>query len=207
MAGYRYDPRLNRYRAPSGRFVSDQQLHAGVVKLAEASASRVANLATRLQSGSLSLADFQVQMMAEIKTTHLAAAMAGHGGRNMMSPADYGYVGSQIKAQYQYLRAWTATIVGGAAPLGGRLVARARLYASSSVGTFEGIRGRDARNSGAVMEERNVLGSGDPCSECPGLSARGWVPLGSLPPVGSRLCLANCHCRIERRLVQRSEAA
>lgn len=201
MPGYTYDPVSSRYRATSGRYVSPEQLHSAVVKMADASSQRLAALATRLQSGSLSLADFQAGLMAEVKTTHLAAAMAAHGGRNMMSQADYGYAGSQIKAQYQYARAWVQDIASGAAPLDGRLVARAKLYGRASVGTFDAVQARDARNSGALMEERNVLHSGDPCQECPSLSAQGWVSLGTLPRVGQRVCKANCKCSIERRSV------
>jgi hypothetical protein len=83
------------------------------------------------------------------------------------------------------------------------MVARAQMYGRAAHSTFEAARSRDAEASGVEQEERNITGSGDPCTECPSLSARGWVPLGSLPPVGSRACLANCRCRIERRRVSR----
>ncbi len=175
--------------------------------MAEASGERMAGLTTRLQSGQMQLAEWQAAMHAEIRTTHLAASMAAHGGRAMMSQADYGFVGSQIKAQLQYLRAWSADIASGAAPLDGRLVNRARLYATSSVGTFAAVQARDARNSGAEMEERNFSSSADPCGECPALSAQGWVPLGKLPPVGQRACKAACKCRISRRKVGGANSA
>jgi hypothetical protein len=207
VAGYTFDPRIARYRGPDGRFITERTMQGALVALSDASAERMAGLASRLQAGSLKLAEWQAGMMAEIKTTHLAAALAAKGGRQMMSPADFGAAGAQIKVQYQHLGRWAADIVSGKAALGDGLVSRARLYARASASTFDAMRIRDARNSGAEMEERNLSHSADPCGECPTLSRRGWVPLGTLPPVGTRQCVANCRCTIERRLVVREVAA
>jgi hypothetical protein len=197
VAGYTFDPRIARYRGPDGRFITERTMQGALVALSDASAERMAGLASRLQAGSLKLAEWQAGMMAEIKTTHLAAALA----------ADFGAAGAQIKVQYQHLGRWAADIVSGKAALGDGLVSRARLYARASASTFDAMRIRDARNSGAEMEERNLSHSADPCGECPTLSRRGWVPLGTLPPVGTRQCVANCRCTIERRLVVREVAA
>lgn len=207
MAAYTFDARLNRYRGPSGRFVTEREMQDVLVKLSDASGARMAALTTRLQSGSLKLADWQVQMMAEVKQVHLAAAMAGHGGQAMMAPADNAAAGQYIRQQYQYLQAWAQDITNGSAPLDRRLVSRSRLYATSSLSTFDGMRERDARNSGAAMQEMNRSHSKDPCLQCPGLSAQGWVSLGTLPPVGSRACVSNCRCVISRRIVPAAESA
>lgn len=208
MAGYVYDPVSSRYRAPSGRYVSQKQLHGGVVRMSEASGERMAGLATRLQAGQMKLVEWQAAMHAEIRSSHLAASMAAHGGKAMMAPADYGFAGSEIKKQLGFLKRWTADLASGSAPLDGRFVSRARLYATSSVGTFSAVQARDARNSGAEMEERSFRGGSErPCGECPALAARGWVSSGTLPLPGQRECGANCKCRVERRLVVREEAA
>lgn len=201
MAAYTFDPRASRYRAPNGQFVSEEQLHAAVLKAADAAGERMAALTTRLQAGKLSLADWEAQMLGEIRSTHVAASLAAHGGRAMASQADYAVISAQVRQQYQFLHSWATDIANSKAPLNGLLVNRARLYARSSIGSFEGMKERDARNSGAQMEERNVLGAAEHhCSECPELP-RGWLPLGTLPPVGTRECGANDRCRIERRLV------
>lgn len=202
---YTYDPRTGRYRSPSGRLVSEREIHLDVGRLTDASAERMAAMAGQLNDGTMSLAQFQVGMMAEIKTTHLAAAMVAHGGVEMMSAADYGFAGSLIKSQYRYLRTWCQDIAGGTASLA-KLGSRAKLYAVSAFATFDAVRVRDARNSGAEMEERNVLSHADHCHECPALPS-GWVPLGSLPPIGSRACKMNDRCRIERRIKARRAAA
>ena len=53
-------------------------------------------------------------------------------------------------------------------------------------------------------ECRNVLGPADHCegaNSCIEQTAKGWVPIGggAMVPIGSRLCLSNCRCRLEYR--------
>jgi hypothetical protein len=113
-----------------------------------------------------------------------------------MSQADFGRVGRVLRDQYEFLRSWSNDIASGAAPNDGRLPARSRLYSEAGRATFEGVRARDQRAAG-VRFERNVLHASESCSGCRAENARGWVEIGSLVPVGSRLpCRARCHCTI-----------
>lgn len=202
-----YDARSGRYRADDGRFVPAAEVRRAVDNLADLSSQRMAALTTRLQSGALSLADWQQQAMAEVKSAHLAGGIAAHGGRDRMAPADYGLIGRRIRDEYGFLRQWAADIASGAAPLDGRLLSRAQLYGQAARGTYEAVRARDERNRGND-QERNVLHGGDHCTLCPALSARGWVPIGSLPPIGSRPCKARDRCSLEYRVAPaQAEAA
>jgi hypothetical protein len=196
---YTYDRASGRYRDSSGRYLSERAVRDAVDNLADLSSARIADLTTRLQSGGLQLADWQQQMMAEMKAAHVAAGVAAHGGRQQMAPADWGAVGRRLRDQYGYLREFAAQIADGRQPLDGRLVARARLYGQASRSTFEAIRARDDKARGMTVEQ-NVLHGSDHCLQCPGLSARGWVPIGSLPMIGERQCGQNDRCTITRRL-------
>jgi hypothetical protein len=163
----------------------------------------MAAITEQLRIGSVPIADWERSMRAEIKLAHLAQFEVAHGGRNAMTQADYGWIGNRVKEQYQYLNRFAAEIANGDQALNGRMVARAQMYGRAAHSTFEASRARDAEAIGVEQEERNITGSGDPCSECPSLSARGWVPIGTLPAVGTRQCVANCRCHIERRRVVR----
>lgn len=197
---YRYDTARGRYRDNRGRFIAERTVRGWVHKAMDQAIGRATMQAQALRDGKLSLGEFQRDWMAEIKQAHLAAAMAAHGGRAQMTASDWGWVGQRIKAQYQYLRGWAAEIAAGTAPVDGRMTTRAQMYGNAPVATYEAMKARDARASGKLLEERNHL---DPaarhCSECPGLSSRGWVPLGTLPQVGSRQCRSRDRCTIERR--------
>lgn len=196
---YTYSRRLGRYRdAQTGRFISDRAVRDGVDNLADLASTRMAGHTRNMQAGTTTLADWQAQMLAEIKATHVAAGVAAHGGRAQMSPSDWGRVGQRVRAEYGYLRQMTADIASGKQPLDGRLVARAQQYGQASRVTFEAIKASDDKARGMTVE-RNVLHGRDHCGECPKLSERGWVTIGSLPPIGSRDCRVNDRCSIQRR--------
>lgn len=198
--GYRYDARASRYRDASGRFIPEARVRAAVDAVADAARSEMRTLSERLLANRLSLAEWQAGMMDAAKRAHVAAGTAARGGVAQMSPADYGFLGSRVRADYALLRKFAADTASGAQPIDGRFPARAMLYGDAAVATYEVVRARDARNSGARMVERNVLAAGaDHCAECPGLTARGWVPLGTLPPVGSRACRVRDRCRVVRK--------
>lgn len=194
---FAYDPVSDRYRdASTGRFVPERTVNAWIADFGRAAGSEMSAHTSRLVTGTLSLAEWESGMRAMVKDAHLAAAMAAHGGRQRMSQSDYGYVGSQVKEQYERLNAWARELGSGAAPLDGRAEARAALYGKAAHSTGAKMLARDRQRSGA-RRERNVLGDAEHCSGCLAATGRGWVPLGTLPPVGSRDCRANDRCRIE----------
>lgn len=196
---YRWDENLGRYRdADTGRLVSEALVRLAVDAVADAASDRLADLTERLVRGELRLAEWQVESMRVIKTSHVAAGVAAHGGKTQMTPAAYGFLGSEIREQYRYLRDFARDLEAGTVPLDGRLVARAGMYGQHARVTYEAVRTKDARQYGYV-QERNILHASESCSECRDLSARGWVDVGSLPPVGSRRCLSRCRCTVTRR--------
>ncbi len=205
---YQWDVSASRYRdAQSGRFVSETQIRSAVDQVVQASTDQMVTLTKALQEGRTTLAVWQADMMRAVKDVNLATAVAAHGGRQAMAPADWLYVARDVKAQYQYLRGWAQDIASGAAPLDGRLIARAELYGIRATAAYEGMKLRDVKNSGATVLVRNVLAGGaDHCHQCPDLSARGWVPADEMVPVGSRQCMARDRCHLEFRAA-RAEAA
>lgn len=204
---YRWDAASRRYRAPSGRFVSDEGLVRELDSYIASSSDRVASLTQQLQSGSMDLAEWQDQMMREIKALHMNASTLAHGGRSQMSQADYGRAGRLIRDQYDFFRAWARDIASGVAPTDGRMIARSRLYANAARATFENVRARDQRNAG-VRFERNILHPGESCAGCIAESGRGWVEIGTLTPIGHRVpCRVNCRCSISYSNSREAEAA
>ncbi len=195
---YSWDSRSRRFRSTvTGAFLAATAIALALEEYLAASGEGMAQLASQLQSGSLDLAAWEDAMLREIKLTHINAATLAHGGREQMSPADWGFVGVLIRAQYVFLRGWAADLAAGSAPVDGRLVARARLYAQSANATYAAMRARDMRNAG-LRFERNVLTPGENCAGCVVESARQWVEIGELIPVGHRHpCLVNCRCVIQ----------
>jgi hypothetical protein len=155
-------------------------------------------IAQQLIDGTINLAEFQIQMQANVKRLNVAMALAANGGINNTSPGDLGYIAGLMKEQYRFLRDMAKQIKNGAQKLDGTLLARVELYAQAARGTHEKVRERAAKIGGQT-EQRSILGVADHCSECVSEAKKGWSPIGSLIPVGERICKANCHCTMDYR--------
>jgi hypothetical protein len=78
-----------------------------------------------------------------------------------------------------------------------RVIARAEMYALAGASeSFEGGR-RQAATEVGYRFERNILAASEHCQGCLDETAKGWVALGRLVPVGQRLCLTRCYCRLQ----------
>jgi hypothetical protein len=194
-----FDAATGRYRdSDTGRLVSEARVRLAVDAAADTASEHLAHLSARLLSGELRLSEWQMEAMRTIRLGHVAAGVVAHGGRAKMTPADWGFIGRRIRDEYGYLRDFANGIEAGAVPLDGRIAARAALYGQGIRPTFEAMRSRDAAGYG-YQAERSVMHPAEHCSECVNEAGRGWVELGSIVPIGSRQCLANCHCTIARR--------
>lgn len=198
--GYRWSTSRLRYLDARGRLVPETTIRKAVDAYAQESADRLVALTQRLQDGELDIPTWRFEMAKEIKMVHTATAMIAHGGRNAMTPSDWGYVGQIIRKQYAFLNRFADALTTQAIPMDDRVLRRASLYGHTARLTFEQVRERDARLAG-FDQERNRLGAAERhCTECPSLSKRGWVVSGTLPQIGDRQCRLGCKCVIERRI-------
>lgn len=152
-------------------------------------------LANNLRGGSLSLDSWALRTRELVKDVNLYSAAAAKGGWAQMTAADYGRVGAAVKVQYAYLDRFVGEIYSGM-PLDGRFLARAAMYATSGRILYGEIVS-DAMEAAGFERERNKLSPADHCDSCVFETARGWVPIGELIPIGERTCLGNCQCFIE----------
>lgn len=189
-----FDPRTRRYRSvSSGRFLAEKTVRAAVDTIIQKESANFREIASNLNSGKINLAEFQLQMAAGVKKLHVSMGLAAVGGINNVSNADLGFLANLVKEQYQFLRGMAKDIKQGKQKLDGTLQARVELYAQSARGTHEKVRERAAR-IGGMKEQRSILGAADHCSSCLSEAKKEWQPIGSLIPIGQRICKARCHC-------------
>jgi hypothetical protein len=203
-----WDEPSGRFRDPkSGQFVSEARVRSAVDGVADAASDRMAAASARLLSGELSLGAWQTEMQATIKLAHSGTAVIAHGGAEQMTFSRWGSVGQTIRGEYGYLRQFAADIASGAQPLNGSLTSRARQYGQAARVTFERTYSRGQQQRG-YRAERNILHPAEHCAACQSETARGWVPIGSLIPIGQRTCRGNDRCSISyRREPASAEAA
>jgi hypothetical protein len=167
----------------------------------------VSALCDQLKANTISLAEWQAEMRDVILNELTQAMILAKGGRDFVTQSDWGYMGSQAKTQYTYLDKFVAEI--SANPTGwlsgNRLNARANLYSQLGYAALEDDLQREKTKAG-FTEERNVLDPGaEHCHEtsgrpgCEEITAKGWVPIGTLPKIGERACYTNDRCELQYR--------
>jgi hypothetical protein len=197
IAGYVWDTRAKQYRGPSGRFIPRTEIRRVLDVAIGERARRMQQLAQELRAGQLSGETWYVEMRQLVKDVHLYNAAAAKGGWAQLAEQDYGRVGRLVREQYRYLNRF-AEQIGQGLPLDGRFLQRAQLYAEAGRRTFYALMGSVMRDKG-LTEERNLLHVAEHCQDCIDQTVRGWVPIGSLMPVGTRDCLGRCKCSIDYR--------
>jgi len=196
-AEWNYDPISGRYRGANGRFLSQTAVEA----LVDGRISNLGRLLRRytsmLDRGDITLDQWQESVRQALKLAHVQAAMIGSGGRNGMTPVEWGRIGQRLRAEYRYLETFARDLLAGgiSTPMA---LARIGMYAESVRGSYwEGTSMRQERQGYSLM--RRILDSqAKHCQDCLDYAARGVVPIGSLPLPGQRCaCHSNCKCRVK----------
>jgi hypothetical protein len=203
---FRWSAEAGRFRGPSGRFLSSQQVRRMVDATLLNHTNAVADLAELLRQRAIPPSEWERRMRLEVKSIHIYSALAAKGGRAQLDNRDLGRIGAAVTRQYKYLSRFTQEIVAGKA---GNIVGRARLYAQAGRGTHEKVRQSEMRRRG-FDEERNILAPAEHCEgdgSCVEQTGKGWVPVGTLVPIGGRLCVTNCRCQLTYRNSQTGEVA
>lgn len=201
-----WNARARRYvELRSGQFVPQQAVADALDTVIQRASQNMRGLSVQLQGGQISLVEWQQGMAANVKLIHTASAATAAGGWAQMRPADWGWVGQRLRAQYSFLRNFALDVATGKQQLDGRFLRRAEMYAEAGRGTHRELDRRLAHEAGQD-EERNILGAADHCNGCLDATRRGWVPIGTLPAVGARDCLTRCHCTLEYRTAEEAAA-
>jgi hypothetical protein len=197
-----------RYRdVATGRFVARSVVLSELDTLITAGKDAATLLAQRAATGALTATDWQAQMQAQIKAAYIQQYTVGAGGRNAMTPADWGRVGQMLKEQYGYLAKFTQEIAAGELTEG-QIAMRSRMYLNSAREAFNRADAGAHQKAGytAVLWK---LGVAEHCPDCIAFNAMSWQASdpwpyrkdGALcyPGNGRTVCLTNCQCGLSYR--------
>ena len=196
-ASWSYDPVSGRYRGENGRFLSRKTVEALVDGRVGKLSTQLKDYTRRLSDGSITIDQWQGSVREALKAAHIQAAVLGQGGRNALSPSDYGRIGQKLRQEYRYLERFVRDLLDGAVS-SAHAINRIGLYAESVRSSYwEGTTVRQGQQGYSLM--RRILdGQAQHCQDCIGYAQRGIVPIGSLPMPGQRCeCRARCKCTIE----------
>lgn len=198
-----WDPRTGKYiSATTAREIAQYRVIRGVEDFIDDSRRNIRKLTQDLLGQKINVADWQRAMAREIKESHVASYVAGRGGKQIITQADYGRMGGMLRwRQYRYLNEFAEQIANGELSPA-QIQMRAEMYAGQARSFhYEGY--RQAGLAAGFREERWVV---DPakenCPDCLENQSRGWVSFGSFPVPpggGATRCLTNCGCHLEFR--------
>lgn len=198
---YYWDDRTSQYHDQvTKRFVARLDVRKALDIAVKITMSDFRAIASQLQQGQMSLADFQLQGEALIKRIHVLEAAAARGGWAQMTASDWGWVGQRVRVQYDYWRNFMNDIATGKQRLDGRFLRRVDMYANAGRTTFEEMTRRMMRGKG-MNYVRRVLGEAEHCHEgerpgCLEEEAKGWFEIDdpAYVPIGNATCLTGCQC-------------
>lgn len=197
MPGWGWDPRAKRYRdVETGRFMPRSEVMAWVEESISASSMAADQLVDFVVGGVVSPADFQALFREELKREYIRQYLLGIGGREQMTPRDWGSIGGMLAEQYRFLPGFIEEIAAGTLTPE-QIAARARMYVNSAREAYERAHGRNAKAVGMTEELWVVSPALEHCGDCLDYEAMGWQPLGTfpIPGDGSTQCKTNCGCQ------------
>lgn len=192
---YRWSPKTGRYVYTNGRFVRKADVRAAIDVALEKESARALLLSQKLRNGMISLNAWRAEMREMIKNVHIYDAAIARGGFAQLGAADYGRIGQIVRGEYGWLEGFAREIASGKQGLDGRFTERAKQYAQAGRKTYHQTERAVMREAGYRFEF-NQLHPADHCAGCLGETARGRVPIGSLIPIGDRICRRKCRCSL-----------
>lgn len=202
---YLWNERAAQYSdRKTGRFVGRQAVRDQLDNVIDASSQVMRAISQQLRDGDIGLAEWQIQMMQQIKIILLVGAVMQLGGWQQVTQADFGRVGRIVRNEYAFLRDFAEQIASGQQKLDGTLVRRAGLYGQQGRPTYLAFWDSTAAQRG-FDEERSILQPAEHCTECISEDAKDFQPLGQMIPIGQRICRSNDKCLKEFRNSQTGE--
>lgn len=220
--GFTFNEQMQEYIRANGRKVTDEELRWIFLAFLASAADEMEHHAGRMIAGQLPMDEWGHYQAQAVKDLDIASAAVGVGGISRLTKEDLvdvvGREGeSGLADALMRLRRFSQQIENDEAGNDARIVSRSGMYARPGYSIYQAgrlhshIRARDDEGKLIEWEELNVLGPAENhcrsedhgdlfvmgCIEC---ARAGWVRIGSLPPVGERVCGLGCMCNMAFRV-------
>jgi hypothetical protein len=215
-----FDPRTLQFVRKLGDVIPGTDVRQAALNAIAKAQREMLRETTVMEFGAKEIEDWFIDMAARVKRLHVALAIVGAGGRLQMPPAQLVRTIEAIPADLAqvitladsiafhigklYRFAVDVETARHLADTTNAIETRVGLYGASAYGGFEMLRRVSAIANGFTFEE-NVLADAEHCQaepgelpeDCPTQTAKGIVRIGTLVPVGRRLCAMHCLCRLK----------
>lgn len=124
------------YRKTRGRSLSDATLKAARDNYAIGKEMAVDALTNRLMNQQINIQQWVLSFRQELKKAYINQYVTGRGGIEMMTQADWGSIGGQLKRQYEFMNKFAGEIQAGRLT-DAQIRQRMNLYFESSKQAYE----------------------------------------------------------------------
>lgn len=174
---------------------------AAIEKLTSNTKREVTDAVERFSKGRLTEDGLRNTLQGILRSNALSAAIIGVGGVGNLTANVLEAVRRQLSDNFDKLDGFIDELK--TRELTNRDRARFNQYANNAhsiSNTANRQFNLDTYGDPSGLEERRILGGAEHCDDCIALAAEGWVPAGSLPPIGvDTVCGDSCRCTIITR--------
>lgn len=185
------------YRDSKGKEIPYPSVRSAVEAVADDAEVKIRTLTQSFIDGKIDLPTWSTRGEELIRNSLLSSGQIAAGGREQMTPALNGRLGSRVKFHLQKWRELGLARERGEVS-DAALLSRSSMYPNGAVNVYETIRQGVMKDAG-FTEALNVLGAAEHCAECPEITAQSWMPIASMKPPGARLCLSRDRCSVVYR--------
>lgn len=128
-------------------------------------------------------------------------AIAGPDPAVLDAPVVRDALEKQVAVQMEYMDKFQDRVVSEAKPLGPMVVSNAEQFGAAVYGAAIEVQRQEIVAAAKAKEEKRNLEACQHCTDCPEISAKGWQPIGTLPPIGFKdhkgtptACRIHCRC-------------
>ncbi len=205
----KFSPRTAQYiNTETGRFIPRASVLTTVEEEITKFESRLTRIANRYNRGQINLAQFQAEMMGQIKTSLIQSASIASGGKGRLNRSTKRVLQSRLRNRFKYLRNFAEQIEKGELTPE-QILSRTKSYKESYRATLYDAEKR-MRKDLAFNQARRWLDPGaQHCEDCLRHTTNGkWKPIDEVVSPGNNCrCHGRCRCFIAyRRFVDSATA-
>lgn len=205
----KFSPRTAQYiDTDTGRFVPRATVLATVEEEITKFQSRLTKIVNRYNRGQINLAQFQAEMMGQIKTSLIQSASIASGGKKRLDRSTKRALQARLRNRFGYLRNFAQEIEKGELTPG-EIANRTRSYAEAYRATFYDAEKRMRKDLAFNQAARWLDPSAQHCDDCLRHTTNGkWKPIDEVVSPGNNCkCHGRCRCFIRyRRFVDSATA-
>lgn len=191
-----YNRAAGQFRdSETGQFVPRERVLLEVDREVVRTQVKLQGITRLLASDKITLPEWQRRSTEAVKDSHLRMSALGAGGKERLGSRHYGYVGQQLRFEYE-------SLVGFAEDLkAGKLSEAQALRRSAMYGESVGLSFHRAelttKEDDGFEGKRSLDAGAKHCPSCLEYATDGWVEAVEIVPVGFACqCRRRCRCKV-----------